>query len=96
MAGAASEALNKAPLDPPGPKPESPYRPTAYDRVGLGNKMRDMSTDDRRAPRLIYEHAPCDDCERNVNAAFDILFDAVLKQGEAPVENPERVSAPES
>jgi hypothetical protein len=39
------------------------------------------------APHLTYEHAVCDNCERNVNAAFDILFDAVLKRREAPVEN---------
>ena len=47
-----------------------------------------MSSHERRtAPHLAYEHVVCDNCERNVNAAFDILFDAMLKRREAPVEN---------
>jgi len=47
-----------------------------------------MSSHERRsAPHLAYEHVVCDNCERNVNAAFNILFDAMLKRREAPVEN---------
>ena len=41
----------------------------------------------RTAPHLAYEHVVCDNCERNVNAAFDILFEAVVKRRQMPVEN---------
>jgi hypothetical protein len=52
-----------------------------------------MSRRNNAAPRLIYEHVPCEDCEPNVDAAFDVLFDAVLKASptlprqQEPVEN---------
>jgi len=47
-------------------------------------------------PHLTYEHFVCENCERNVNAAFDILFDAVLKRRGTIVENPTPADRQES
>lgn len=55
-----------------------------------------MHSDEERELRLTYEYAPCEDCQRNVNAAFDILFDAVLKRQQPPVENLARANRQES
>jgi hypothetical protein len=41
----------------------------------------------RTAPHLTYGHIVCDNCEGNVNTAFDILFGAVMERRETPVEN---------
>jgi hypothetical protein len=39
-----------------------------------------MSPDRRRGtvPQIAYEFLPCDNCELNVNAAFDLLFELVM------------------
>ena len=39
-----------------------------------------MSPDRRRGtvPQIAYEFLPCDNCEVNVNAAFDLLFELIM------------------
>jgi hypothetical protein len=48
-----------------------------------------MAKKKREPPRLSYnehEYNPLCECERNIERAFDILFEAVLKREQAPLD----------
>jgi hypothetical protein len=69
---------------------QSVWRNSAAFRSSLlRSTMLCVSCRSNAAPRIAYEHRPCDDCELNVNKAFDVQFDAVLRSLPPQVWHPE-------